>query len=217
MSGKSVTIVDYGIGNLYSVKRAFEVCGAEGIIISDDPAVISAAERVVLPGVGAFSDGMRGLRERGLDVAIKEFGKSGRPLLGICLGMQLFASSGKEFGEWEGLDLIPGHVEEMPRQSSNGRPLKLPYIGWASLERPEGVSWEDSVLAACGPADYIYLVHSFQFTPEASADQLAAYRRHDGQITAAVRRGNVTGLQFHPEKSGAVGMSVLTSFLKQQP
>jgi len=137
-------------------------------------------------------------------------------LLGICLGMQLFATSGKEFGEWEGLDLIPGHVEEMPRQSSSGEALKLPYIGWASLERPEGGNWEDSVLADCGPADYIYLVHSFQFTPEVSANRLATYRRHVGQVTAAVRCGNVTGLQFHPEKSGAVGMTVLTSFLKQQ-
>lgn len=215
MSGKSITIVDYGIGNLYSVKRAFEVCGAEDIIISGDPATILTAERVVLPGVGSFADGMRGLRECGLDLAIKEFGKSGRPLLGICLGMQLFASTGREFGDWEGLDLIPGSVEEIPRQSGTGQPLKLPFIGWASLDQPQGVSWDDSVLSGCDQTDYIYLVHSFQFKPAATDDLLATYRRNDGQITAAVRRGNITGLQFHPEKSGAVGMGVLTSFLKQ--
>lgn len=213
MKSSKVTIVDYGVGNLYSVQRAFEVCGASDICVSNNPAEIMSAERVVLPGVGAFADGMRGLRERGLDHAIRDFAKSGRPVLGICLGMQLFATYGEEFGECQGLDLIPGKVQEMPKQTASGELLRLPFIGWSPITNPHATGWEDSVLRNCGEQDFIYLVHSFQFKPTDCTDLLAVYRRYGVPITAAIRRRNITGLQFHPEKSGKVGLNLLRNFL----
>ena len=215
MNTKKVTIVDYGVGNLYSVKRAFEVCGASEISISSRPEDIAAAERVVLPGVGAFANGMQELRARGLDHALRDFAAAGRPLLGICLGMQLFATSGEEFGQCEGLDIIPGKIQEMARCDADGAALKLPFIGWAPITCPDTQQWKSSVLESCKEHDYLYLVHSFQFNPASGADVLATYARHGGSITAAVRRNNVTGLQFHPEKSGKVGLSVLEAFLNQ--
>jgi glutamine amidotransferase len=216
MTTKKVTIVDYGVGNLYSVQRAFEVCGASEICISSKPEEIAAAERVVLPGVGAFANGMQELRARGLDHALRDFASSGRPLLGICLGMQLLATSGEEFGQCDGLNIIPGKIQEMARCDAQGAALKLPFIGWAPIAYPDLHRWQASVLESCKERDYLYLVHSFQFNAANADDVLATYARHGGTITAAVRRGNVTGLQFHPEKSGKVGLGILAQFLSQQ-
>jgi glutamine amidotransferase len=214
MSNGKLTIVDYGVGNLYSVQRAFEVCGASDICVSSDPAEVLAADRVVLPGVGAFADGMQGLRAHGLDRALQEFARSGRPLLGICLGMQLLATSSEEFGEHQGLDLIPGHVSAIPKHNAEGVARKIPYVGWSPLERPAHAAWQDSVLASIGKEQSIYLVHSFHFTPQNQGDLLATYHYSGLDIAAAVAKANITGLQFHPEKSGAVGLSILTNFLQ---
>lgn len=214
MSKGKLVIVDYGVGNLYSVQRAFEVCGASDIGISSDPAEILSADRVVLPGVGAFADGMLGLRTHGLDRALQEFARSGRPLLGICLGMQLLATTSEEFGEHRGLDLIPGHVCAIPKHNANGGTRKIPYVGWSPLERPAHAAWQDSVLASISKEQSIYLVHSFHFTPENQADLLATYPYSGLDIAAAVAKDNITGLQFHPEKSGAVGLSILSNFLQ---
>jgi glutamine amidotransferase len=213
MNMKKVTIIDYGVGNLYSVQRALEVCGATEICISSSPEDIVAADRVVLPGVGAFANGMQELRKRGLDHAVRSFAQSGRPLLGICLGMQLFATSGEEFGESDGLDIIPGKIQEMAKKDTDGVALKLPFIGWAPIAPPESQHWKTSVLENCKESDYLYLVHSFQFNPAQQSDVLAVYPRNGELITAAVRRGHITGLQFHPEKSGAVGLRILKEFL----
>lgn len=165
MNSGKVTIVDYGVGNLYSVQRALEVCGANDIRISGDPDEIRTADRVILPGVGAFADGMNGLHKRGLDSALIEFANSGRPLLGICLGMQLLATTSEEFGEHAGLDLIPGKVRAIPTVKADGSALKTPYIGWSTLKRPTEDKWAKSVLCSTTESEYVYLVHSYQFEP----------------------------------------------------
>lgn len=215
MTNTKVTIVDYGIGNIYSVKRAFEVCGADNISISSDPAEILSADRVVLPGVGAFADGMIGLQERGLDQAIREFAASGRPLLGICLGMQLFATSSMEFGNHTGLDLIPGQVNAIPPTAQDGTVLKIPVIGWNPLQQPSYANWGGSILASLTPEQSIYLVHSFHYTPDSQLHTLATYRYGGHDIIAAIKKDNITGLQFHPEKSGKVGLAIIAAYLKQ--
>jgi glutamine amidotransferase len=213
MNSKKVTIVDYGASNLYNVMRAFQACGAEDICISSEPANLIGAERVVLPGVGAFADGMQGPKARGLDEAVRQFARSGRPLLGICLGMQLFAIKSDEFGEHSGLGLIPGDVEMLSKHSSSGKPLKMPFVGWEQISQPSMESWEGSLLEDCGKSDRVYLIHSFEFKPQNLSDLLAIYHCEGKSITAAVQCENITGLQFHPEKSGAVGISMLATFL----
>ena len=213
MTRRTVTVIDYGTGNLYSVQRAFEVYDASQVIITSDPQKIVHAERLVLPGVGAFADGMRGLQSRGLDSAIREFVQTGRPLLGICLGMQLFASKGLEFGETDGLNLIAGRVEAIPKLTPSGQALKTPYIGWAALTPPENTTWQNTLLLPLSPDESIYLVHSYCFKPSQQANVLASYRYGGYQITAAVQQDNITGFQFHPEKSGKVGLRLLKSFL----
>lgn len=208
----TITIIDYGSGNLLSVSRALEHCGAT-CHISGDPAVIAAAEALVLPGVGAFRDGMEGLAGNGLIAPILAHARAGRPLLGICLGMQMLASSSEEFGSHRGLGLIPGKVREIAKYGVAGMPRKTPFIGWASIDRPSSVSWEGSPLRPMKVGESVYLVHSYHLEPDEPADLLATYSFSGDQITAAVRRDNVTGLQFHPEKSGQVGLSILHEFL----
>jgi glutamine amidotransferase len=208
-----VAIIDYGIGNLFSVRRSFEHCGAR-VVVSDNPKVLMAAPRLVLPGVGAFADGMRGLIERGLDKMVVEFAGSGKPLLGICLGMQMLASVSEEFGEHKGLDIIPGRVMPIPKTTLEGRPHKIPHIGWSSLLLPEGLSgWQASILEGLSPGEAVYLVHSFAVQPDDDADRLADCDYNGRKISAAIRKGNVYGTQFHPEKSGRVGLSVIRNFI----
>ncbi|MFA6224295.1 MAG: imidazole glycerol phosphate synthase subunit HisH [Desulfomonilaceae bacterium] len=209
-----VTVVDYGLGNLFSVGRALERCGAM-VTISDNPLVISKAPRLVLPGVGAFANGMLGLIERRLDTVIRDYTASGRPLLGICLGMQLMATMGEEFGQHDGLNIIPGRVIAIPKVGTNGLPHKIPHIGWAALEiPPERIDWEGTILANTSLADSVYLVHSYQLLPDDNNHRLADCRYNGLKISAAVQFNNVVGLQFHPEKSGRVGLNILDLFLK---
>jgi glutamine amidotransferase len=213
MTASKIAIVDYGLGNLSSVRRAFEVCGVDGIVITNNAEEILNSERVVLPGVGAFADGIQGLTERGLDNTIRAFAASRRPLLGICLGMQLFATRSLEFGDHAGLDLIPGKVSPISGHNSDGGTLKIPYIGWSPLKRLGPVDEKPDILVATRPDDSVYLVHSFQFVPASDKHILATYRYGNQDIVAAVRKDNITGLQFHPEKSGEVGLSILRKFV----
>lgn len=207
---KQVTIVDYGVGNLFSVSRALEQCGAD-VVISADPAQIEASERVVLPGVGAFADGMRGLHACGLVEPVRRFAASGRPLLGICLGMQMLASVSQEFGSHEGLGLIPGQVVPLPTVVEEGRALKIPHIGWDVID--PAYQWEASMMADTSPGTAVYLVHSFHVVPDDPRHVLATYRFGDRPITAAIRYGNIQGCQFHPEKSGPAGLRMLSGFV----
>ncbi len=210
----TVTIVDYGLGNLYSVSRAVEVCGGVPRL-SSDPEEIRRAGRLILPGVGAFADGMAGLRAQGLDQALREAVDAGRPLLGICLGMQMLAGVSEEYGEHAGLDLIPGRVVPIPSTGSDGRPHKIPHIGWTPLQPPAGRrNWAGTPLEGCEPGTWVYLVHSFHMVPEDAADTLAECAYHGRVICAAVSRGAVTGFQFHPEKSGPAGLRMLRRFLQ---
>jgi glutamine amidotransferase len=212
MTLSHVTLIDYGVGNLFSVQRALELCGAK-VIVTSDPQQIEQAERLVLPGVGAFADGMKGLIERSIDSAIVAYTQNGRPLLGICLGMQLLATVSEEFGHHNGLNIIPGRVLPVPATTSDGRSHKIPHIGWAGLQRPARLSnWNDTVLAGVNEEEEVYLVHSYAVVPDDEAYRLSNCD-YDGQsICTAMRRGTVYGTQFHPEKSGQVGLRILQNF-----
>jgi len=209
---KEVTLIDYGIGNLLSVIRAFEYCGAV-VNLATTPVEIEAAQRLVLPGVGAFADGMEGLRERGLIEPIQQYAKSGKPLMGICLGMQMLATTSEEFGEQAGLNIIPGRVKTIPQISVDGEPLRIPHIGWSNLLRPEQTLWDDTILTDITENNSVYLVHSFMMQPN-NENHLLAYCIYGGHhIAAVIRCGAVYGCQFHPEKSSTNGLAIITHFL----
>lgn len=207
-----VAVIDYGMGNLFSVSRALEHCGAT-VVITDDPDVIASAPRVVLPGVGAFGNGMRGLRELGLVDVLRARAARDEPILGVCLGMQMFASISEEFGEHAGLDLIPGAVKALEPEGLDGAKQKVPSVGWTPLIRSDDADWESSLLKTTEELTSVYVVHSYHFVPEAPEDLLACFAYGGRSIAAAVRRGNVIGLQFHPEKSGNAGLEMLRVFV----
>jgi glutamine amidotransferase len=208
----NVTIVDYGVGNLFSVRKALEKCGAD-VVLSADPDVLLKSDRLVLPGVGAFGGAISELQRLGLIEVIQKFAASGKPLLGICLGMQLLFDESEEFGLHAGLGLIPGRVVPIPRTSSDGDKLKIPHIGWASLNPSASKnSWEGTALFNIKPDDCVYFVHSFMGRPKNLSDQLANCLYGGHSIVAVVAHRNIIGCQFHPEKSGKVGLSILQAF-----
>jgi glutamine amidotransferase len=210
---QSVALINYGSGNLRSAEKAL-IRAADGkseIVVTDDPDVVASADRIVLPGVGAFAACMAALEARsGVIEAMTEavHGK-GAPFLGICVGMQLLASRGLEFGETPGLDWIGGSV----RRLQSPRPtIKIPHMGWNSLS---GVT-DQPLFAGLKDGQTVYFTHSFAFFPKDERD-VAAYVDHGERFPAAVARGNVAGVQFHPEKSQASGLSLLARFLEWQP
>lgn len=208
-----VTVIDYGIGNLLSVCRAFEYCGAD-VTLTGEPASIAQAERLVLPGVGAFGKGMEGLLSRDLIEPIQRFCRAERPFLGICLGMQMMLDSSEEFGLHQGLGLIPGQVVAIPAFNACGQPHKVPSVGWKELVRPEGgPAWSGTILAGLEPNSATYFVHSFTARPANAKNCLASYEYGGLSITAVVAAGLLFGCQFHPEKSGEVGLRILRNFL----
>lgn len=207
-----VVVIDYGLGNLFSVSRAIESQGAHAMLTSDVD-VIRKAERLVLPGVGAFGAGMASLRSRGLVDPIREAVSAGASLLGICLGMQLLGSASEEFGEHEGLGLVPGRVIAIPRTSVDGSPQRVPFVGWAPLRPPPGARWEGTVLEGLREATAVYSVHSFVLQPSVPDTAIAQYTVGGREVCAAVKHGRVTGTQFHPEKSGPAGLQILARFL----
>jgi glutamine amidotransferase len=207
----NVTVVDYGLGNLHSVLKALAHVGAEPRLAVSG-AEVDSAERLVLPGVGAFDDGMAGLRARGHADAIRRFVQSGRPLVGICLGAQLLVSESEEFGRHEGLGLIPGRVVAIP---PNG--VKVPHVGWRRIRPPAGRDWTGTLLAATPLDTWGYFIHSFHVLPESAADLCAVVQYGEHQVTAVVARGRVMGFQFHPEKSGPAGLDMLRAFVALKP
>lgn len=210
-----IVIVDYGMGNLLSVSRAFEHCGAE-VLITASPDKIANAERLVLPGVGAFKDGMAGLQERHLVEPIKSHAASGRPFLGICLGMQMMLETSEEFGKHAGLGLIPGKVTAIPSSGPNGVSRKIPHIGWNQLLFPEKkMSWRDTILDGLAPErTSVYFVHSFFVQPARAADRSADCVYDGCLMAAAIGSGRLYGCQFHPEKSGEAGLKILSNFCR---
>lgn len=215
MSKAEVVVIDYGMGNLLSVRRGLEHCGAT-VAVTSDPAVILSAPRVVLPGVGAFVDGMAELRRQGLDAVVREVAARGIPLLGICLGMQMLLDESEEFAITAGLGLIPGRVVPVPTTTTDGHMQKIPHIGWNELILPNGRgSWEGTLLHEVKPGEAVYFVHSFMASPSNPTYRIADCLYGGRSVTAAIGRENVSGCQFHPEKSGEVGLKVLKSFLTQ--
>ena len=195
-----VGIIDYGVGNLFSLRSSFAAIGVEAFV-SGDAAELAKADRLILPGVGAFGDAAEKLRASGLDAFVREQAAAGKPLMGICLGMQLLFERSFEYGEHFGLGLLKGQVVGMSGKLPEG--LKIPHMGWNALKLEK-----DAKLLEEG--SYVYFVHSFY--AENCEDSLAAVTDYGIPITAAVEKGNIFGCQFHPEKSGNVGLAILKRF-----
>ena len=199
-----VAIVDYGVGNLFSLKCSLAAIGAD-VVVTADPAVLASADQILLPGVGAFGDAAAKLRINGLDQVLIRLAKQGKPLLGICLGMQLLFERSFEYGEHEGLGLIKGSVVGM--EGKLPADLKIPHIGWNALQ----IQKESPLLKNVKEGDCVYFVHSFY--GEDCDEAVIATAEYGREMTAAVGYQNVFGCQFHPEKSGNVGLSILRAFL----
>ncbi len=208
-----VTIIDYGVGNLLSVKRAFEKSGAE-VSFTDTAKGIDQATKLVLPGVAAFIDGMNNLAEKNLIGAIKDYVRSGRPFAGICLGMQLLLENSVEFGSCEGLGLIPGEVKLIPSVTEDGRPHKIPHIGWNNVTPLQEDQWSSTLLEGFNNPSSFYFLHSFTAWPKDPKHRLADCRYNGQLISAAVKKDNVYGFQFHPEKSGVNGLRLIENFVR---
>ena len=208
-----VAVIDYGLGNLLSVRRALEHCGAT-VTVTSDPNTILSAPRVVLPGVGAFAHGMTELRSRGLDTIVRKVSAQGSILLGICLGMQMLLDGSVEFGNTAGLGIIPGSVVPVPSTTTNGFSQKIPHIGWNNLVLPPGFeNWEESLLQKVTPGEAVYFVHSFMAVPKNPRHCIANCLYGGVPVPAIIGQDNIYGCQFHPEKSGAVGLKILRRFL----
>lgn len=200
-----VAIIDYGVGNLFSLQSSLAAIGAEAVVTADE-AVLEAADRIILPGVGAFEDAVKKLRNTGLDQTLKTLAARGKPLMGICLGMQLLFETSYEYGCHQGLGLLKGSVrpiaEVIPPE------LKIPHIGWNGLR----IKKESPLLKYIQPGDCVYFVHSFYATD--CAPSVIATAEYGAELTAAVAADNVFGCQFHPEKSGEVGLKILKAFVE---
>ena len=201
-----IAIVDYGVGNLFSLNCSLAAIGAD-VTVTADPAVLSKADHILLPGVGAFEDAARKLRQAGLDQVLIRLAKQGKPLLGICLGMQLLFDKSYEYGEHAGLGLIPGDV--VPMAGSIPENLKIPHIGWNALLFKK----DSKLFKYIQEGDCVYFVHSFYAT--GCEDSLIATAEYGEELTAAVAKDNVMGCQFHPEKSGDVGLNILRAFCEE--
>ncbi len=202
-----IAVIDYGVGNLYSLCSSLEKIGAQAVVTSD-PDVIDKADKVILPGVGAFADAAKKLRDSGLDAVVKAQAAAGKEIMGICLGMQMLFEKSYEFGEHEGLGLLKGSV--VPMEGSIPVELKIPHIGWNSLEFCK----DSKLLRYIKNGDFVYFVHSFYATD--CEDSVIATAEYGKPLTAAVQKGNVMGCQFHPEKSGQVGLQILRAFCESE-
>ena len=212
---KNVTILDYGLGNLLSVSRAIENCGAQPHITDKQDEIISS-DYLILPGVGNFSIAAEELRKRGLEEMILKFLDKERPLLGICLGMQLLFDSSEEQGLHKGLGIISGSVKPIPNQNREGVSHKIPHIGWAPLTINRQESIHSNFLAGADLSEkYFYFIHSFQGHANNYAECLATTKYNEVEITAVAQKDYVIGAQFHPEKSGENGIRFLKTFLSQ--
>ena len=199
-----IGIIDYGVGNLFSLRSSFEAIGEE-VVISGEEGVLRTADKLILPGVGAFEDAAKKLRQNGLDRFVREQAALGKPLLGICLGMQMLFERSYEYGVHEGLGLLKGEV--VPMEGKLPAELKIPHIGWNKLEF---VNRQSLLLSGIREGDLVYFVHSYYAS--GCEDSLAAVTDYGMPITAMVEKGNIYGCQFHPEKSGNVGLSILRAF-----
>lgn len=217
-----IAIVDYGVGNLFSLASSLKFIGVESVVTSDQE-TIRNADQIILPGVGAFGDAANKLRETGLDEIVREQALSGKPLMGICLGMQLLFEKGYEYGEHEGLGLLKGNV--VPMEGYIPKDLDVPHMGWNSLDicmgdservakgEPEGFAKGNTLLRNINDGDCVYFVNSYFATD--CDDSVIATAEYGRKLTAAVQKGNIMGCQFHPEKSGKVGLAILEAFSQE--
>lgn len=203
-----IAIIDYGVGNLFSLISSFKAIGAE-VAVTKDENIIRSADKIVLPGVGAFGDAAAKLKKTGLDKVVIEEANQGKPLLGVCLGMQLLLNKSYEFGEHEGLGLIPGEIR--PISESISPELKIPQIGWNALEFSGEVS---PLFKFIKNGDFVYFVHSYHGVN--CKENTIATTSYGGTLTAAVAKENIFGCQFHPEKSGSVGLNILRAFCEME-
>jgi len=204
---KKICVVDYGVGNIFSVAHALEKCGAQVKLVTY-PEEILVADKLILPGVGAFGDCIAEIRKRELDSAIVEYANSGKLLFGICVGMQVMMTKSFEFGEHAGLNLIAGSVERIPDKKLNGSGHKVPYVGWAKIQMLNSNPIINGINDNWG-----YFVHSYEVKTH-NVDDLAAYYNYNGnKIAAVILKNNIIGCQFHPEKSGTMGLRLLEQFI----
>ena len=202
-----IAVIDYGVGNLFSLCSSLERIGAQTVVTSD-PEIIAKADKLLLPGVGAFADAAKKLRDSGLDAVVKAQAARGKEIMGICLGMQLLFEKSYEFGEHEGLGLLKGSV--VPMEGTIPAELKIPHIGWNALHFCK----ESKLLRYIKDGDCVYFVHSFYAT---NCDRsVIATAEYGKELIAAVQQGNVMGCQFHPEKSGEVGLKILRAFCDEE-
>ena len=202
-----IAIVDYGVGNLFSLISSFKKIGAD-IVVTSDPKVIKSADRIILPGVGAFEDAARKLRDSGLDKVIISEVQNGKKLMGICLGMQMLFEKSYEYGEHKGLGLLKGSI--VPMKDTIPAELKIPHIGWNALH----FTRESNLFKYIKPNNCVYFVHSFYATD--CDDSVIATAEYGKELTAAVQKDNIMGCQFHPEKSGEVGLTILRAFCEME-
>lgn len=212
-SHSEVAIIDYGMGNLYSLKHALESIGVKALLTNNAQDIINA-RAAILPGVGAFGEAMTRLVADGLVPAIHQFIDSGKPFLGICLGMQLLFTESEEFGHSKGLGVIEGCVNRLPACNSAGAPLRVPHIGWNRIYAPTGNTrlWAESPLCSTADKEFMYFVHSYYASPFQAGHILTLTQYSQFEFVSGVRRNNVVGLQFHPEKSGRKGLEILKAF-----
>ena len=204
-----IAIIDYGVGNLFSLERSFSFIG-EDVVVTGENDVIDKCDRIILPGVGAFADAAKKLKNSGLDETVKKQALSGKPILGICLGMQLLFDESHEYGVHKGLGLIKGKIASIDEDLKNAgiAGLKVPHIGWNSLQFEK----DEPLFRYNKPGDYVYYVHSFYGTD--CEESIIATSEYGVTITGAVRSGKVYGTQFHPEKSGEAGLKMLKAFME---
>lgn len=208
-----ITVLDYGMCNLLNVARAFEHVGAE-VTVTDSPAVAANADRLVVPGVGAFKDSVAEVRRLGFDDVIRNYVDTGRPFLGICVGMQMLFDGSEEFGDHPGLGIIPGAVKAIPNTTIDGEPQRVPHIGWNALvSTADNRAWNGTLLDGMPQHSAVYFVHSFAAQPTQVSDRLVDCVYGGHRICAAIQRGNVMATQFHPERSAQAGLGVLRRFM----
>jgi glutamine amidotransferase len=210
-----VTVVDYGVGNLLSVKRGLEKCGAS-VEITSSPKQILSADKVVFPGVGAFPNAMLALEELKLIEVMLELAELKKPILAICLGMQLLMEQSDEFRITKGLGIIPGVVTKIPNLDYGGLKLKIPHIGWNQLVKSRNEeSWNGTVLEGTETDESVYFVHSYMVVPRDEKVRVADTIYGENRISAVIARDQIVGCQFHPEKSGKIGLKILENFILQ--
>ena len=202
-----IAIVDYGVGNLFSLKSSIDALGVESMVTSDE-SVLRSADKIILPGVGAFLDAVQKLRATGLDRVVVEEAQKGKELMGICLGMQMLFEKSFEYGEWEGLGLLKGEI--VPLKGFIPEDLKIPHMGWNRLIFKK----DTPIFKYINNGDAVYFVHSYHAV--GCDESVCAVSEYGSEVTAAVSLGNIHGCQFHPEKSGKVGLAILKAFCTKE-